>query len=59
MRAVVTGAAGFIGSRLAAALLDRGARVVGIDAFRPAYDPARKRETVAPLDHSMPAVMAI
>jgi UDP-glucose 4-epimerase len=50
MRAMVTGAAGFIGSRLAAALLDQGGQVVGIDAFRPAYDPARKRRAVASLD---------
>ncbi len=31
MRVVITGAAGFIGSHLAEALLDRGASVVGID----------------------------
>jgi dTDP-glucose 4,6-dehydratase len=31
MRVVITGAAGFIGSHLTEALLDRGARVVGID----------------------------
>ena len=30
---VVTGAAGFIGSHLAATLPDRGDRVLGIDAF--------------------------
>lgn len=34
---LVTGAAGFIGSRLAKALLDRGDRVVGIDNFNDYY----------------------
>src|SRR5262245_44588124 len=37
MRALVTGAAGFIGSHLTAALLDRGATVVGIDNFTDYY----------------------
>lgn len=40
---VVTGAAGYIGSHLCEALLRRGERVVGIDAFTSHYDPARKR----------------
>jgi UDP-glucuronate 4-epimerase len=44
---VVTGAAGFIGSTLATALLARGCRVLGIDNFDPLYDPAIKRENVA------------
>jgi len=39
----VTGAAGFIGSHLARALLERGASVVGIDNFNDYYDPAIKR----------------
>lgn len=43
---LVTGAAGFIGSHLCAALLDRGQPVVGIDNFDPYYDPALKRENV-------------
>jgi nucleoside-diphosphate-sugar epimerase len=38
VRAVVTGAAGFIGSHLAEQLLASGADVVGIDAFTPYYD---------------------
>ena len=40
---LVTGAAGFIGSHLAQALLERGDRVVGIDNLNAYYDPARKR----------------
>ena len=37
MRALITGAAGFIGSHLASALLDRGAEVVGLDCFTDYY----------------------
>lgn len=36
-RILVTGAAGFIGSHVAEALLDRGHEVVGVDAFIPYY----------------------
>lgn len=43
MRAVVTGAAGFIGSHLCAHLLSHGDEVVGVDSFTDFYDPARKR----------------
>jgi UDP-glucuronate 4-epimerase len=35
---LVTGAAGFIGSRTAETLLDQGFRVVGIDNLNPSYD---------------------
>ncbi|MEV5880818.1 NAD-dependent epimerase/dehydratase family protein [Streptomyces sp. NPDC052101] len=42
MRAVVTGAAGFIGSHLSAHLLASGDTVVGIDSLTNAYDPALK-----------------
>jgi nucleoside-diphosphate-sugar epimerase len=37
MKALVTGTAGFIGSHLTGALLDRGAEVVGIDCFTDYY----------------------
>jgi UDP-glucuronate 4-epimerase len=40
---IVTGAAGFIGSYVAAALLDRGEQVLGIDSLNSYYDPALKQ----------------
>jgi UDP-glucuronate 4-epimerase len=43
---LVTGAAGFIGSHVAARLLRRGDAVVGIDNFDDYYSPARKRLNV-------------
>jgi nucleoside-diphosphate-sugar epimerase len=43
VRFVVTGAAGFIGVRLAHRLLDEGNEVVAVDALTPARDAARKR----------------
>lgn len=46
-RAVVTGAAGFIGSHLSEALLAQGMRVIGIDCFTPYYSPAAKRANLA------------
>jgi nucleoside-diphosphate-sugar epimerase len=47
MRALVSGAAGFIGSHLADALLARGDEVVAIDSFTPYYDIAAKVGNVA------------
>ncbi len=48
MKALVTGAAGFIGSTLTGALLDRGAEVVGLDCFTDYYARAIKERN---LDH--------
>ncbi|HEY8465715.1 MAG TPA: NAD-dependent epimerase/dehydratase family protein [Solirubrobacterales bacterium] len=50
MRTVVTGAGGFIGSRLAARLLDEGHEVVGIDRLSDSYDPERKRAALRALE---------
>jgi UDP-glucuronate 4-epimerase len=48
VRALVTGAAGFVGSHLAEALLARGDQVVGVDCFVPYYDESAKRANLAP-----------
>jgi UDP-glucuronate 4-epimerase len=47
MTTLVTGGAGFIGSRLALRLLDQGEPVIILDNFDPYYDPAIKRENIA------------
>jgi UDP-glucose 4-epimerase len=47
MKAVVTGAAGFIGSHLSAALLDSGATVTGVDCFTDYYARALKDANLA------------
>ena len=46
-RALVTGAAGFIGSHLVERLLAEGATVTGVDCFTDYYDPALKRGNIA------------
>jgi nucleoside-diphosphate-sugar epimerase len=45
--ALVTGAAGFIGSALCDELLRTGHRVVGVDALTPTYAPALKQRNIA------------
>ncbi|MEV6671899.1 NAD-dependent epimerase/dehydratase family protein [Streptomyces sp. NPDC051172] len=49
MRALVTGAAGFIGSHLCAHLLASGDTVTGLDSFTDFYDPARKERNLRSL----------
>ncbi len=49
MRVCITGAAGFIGSWTAQALLARGDEVIGIDNFDPYYERARKERNLAAL----------
>lgn len=46
MRVLVTGAAGFIGSRLARACLDRGDTVLGVDLLTDYYDVAQKHRNL-------------
>jgi nucleoside-diphosphate-sugar epimerase len=49
MNALVTGAAGFVGSHLCAALLDDGAEVLAVDAFTDYYSRLRKEQNLAHL----------
>jgi UDP-glucose 4-epimerase len=49
MKALVTGAAGFIGSHLSGALLDSGASVTGVDCFTDYYPRALKEANLATL----------
>jgi UDP-glucuronate 4-epimerase len=49
MTVLVTGAAGFIGSYVAKALLARGDKVVGVDNFSEYYDPVLKFARLKPL----------
>ena len=49
MKALVTGAAGFVGSTLSTALVDDGAEVVGIDCFTDFYARAAKEANLADL----------
>jgi UDP-glucuronate 4-epimerase len=50
MRYAVTGAAGFIGSHLAEALIAAGHEVVGLDSFTDYYDTVLKEENARGLD---------
>ncbi|HET6168388.1 MAG TPA: NAD-dependent epimerase/dehydratase family protein [Marmoricola sp.] len=47
--ALVTGAAGFIGSAVARAYLDAGIDVIGVDAMRPTYSPLLKQDNLQDL----------
>jgi len=49
MKVLLTGAAGFIGSHVAEALVARGDEVAGIDNFDPFYDPSIKERNLARL----------
>jgi UDP-glucuronate 4-epimerase len=46
VHALVTGAAGFVGSHLADTLLARGDSVIGVDCFTPYYDRATKEQNL-------------
>lgn len=46
MKVLLTGAAGFVGSHLADALLARGDEVCALDNFNAYYDPARKERNI-------------
>jgi len=48
LKLLVTGGAGFIGSHISGRRVARGDRVVVLDDFNDFYDPALKRENVAP-----------
>ena len=50
MNTLVTGSAGFIGSRITQHLLERGDSVLGFDNLNDYYDPALKRARLAMLD---------
>lgn len=56
MTTLITGGAGFIGSQLAALLLEQGHPVVILDNFDPYYDPALKRDRIAALPDDIPVI---
>lgn len=52
MRALVTGAAGFIGSHLTEHLVDEGWDILAVDCLSPYYDVAQKRANVAEMERT-------
>jgi nucleoside-diphosphate-sugar epimerase len=48
---LITGVAGFVGSHLAEALLEKGQQVIGIDEFNDYYDPRLKRQNISGFQH--------
>jgi UDP-glucuronate 4-epimerase len=50
MKLFLTGAAGFIGSHVAASLLERGHTVTGVDSLNAYYDPALKQARLRRLE---------
>lgn len=50
-KAFITGVAGFIGSNLAAAMLQQGIGIAGIDNFDDFYDPQIKRNVISKLEN--------
>lgn len=59
MTILITGVAGFIGMHVAASLLKRGERVVGIDNFNDYYSIALKEARIADLERRFPGKMEL
>ena len=56
MTTLITGGAGFVGSRLALQLVGIGQPIVILDNFNDFYDPAIKRANIAGLGKDVPVV---
>lgn len=56
MTTLITGGAGFIGSRLAARLLSEGKQIVIMDNFNDYYNPQIKRANIASLEGNPPLI---